>query len=245
MRVLTIGGSGHVGALLVPRLAALGHTQTLFDRRPPGYALPESVTLSLGDLTEIADLYRVLPGHDAVVYMAMGQITRTGRAGDSARTSFDANARGVWLACQVAEELGDVSRMVYASSLSVYENCIERPLPDERTTPADAHHLYGLTKRFGEECLASFCARSERLSGFSLRLCFPVESREDVVHHVAEGRDCALSGDETARAFHAALTAPVPPGRYAAVHVVGAAATPRVGIARAKELLGWEPDPKS
>jgi hypothetical protein len=52
--------------------------------------------------------------------------------------------------------------------------------------------------------------------------------------------DCALTAEETARAFHAALT--VPHHGFAAVPVVGRYARDRVNLALTKTLLGWEPD---
>lgn len=244
MRLLILGGSGHVGSLVVPRLAALGHAITLFDVRPPRFPLPDGASFTAGDITDLGALYQVAPGNEGVLYLAMGRMGYSSGPGDNARSSFEANALGVWLICEAALASGSITRIVYASSLSVYEDCLERPLPDEAAVPPDATNLYGVTKRFGEDSLRAFATRSERLSGFSLRLCFPVETAEDVARCVAEGRDCALTADETASAFHAALTAPEPPGRYAALHIVGSASVPRVGIARAKELLGWEPAPR-
>jgi hypothetical protein len=79
------------------------------------------------------------------------------------------------------------------------------------------------------------------LDGIALRLCLPVVDEAEVERMYQTGRgDCALTADETARAFHAALT--VPHQGFAAVPVVGRHARDRVNLARTKALLDWEPD---
>jgi len=245
MRVLVIGGSGHVGSLVVPRLAVRwGHAVTVYDRArlPPALAR-EGVTFLQGDLDDIAALHAAIEGQEAVLYLAMGQFGR-GMARDAAvRASFDVNARGVWQACEAAQQAGTVRRFVYASSLSVYRDALHRPLADE-DMPPDALALYGLTKTFGEMTLRRF-ALMERsgFSAFALRLCFPVETADEVARLARdEDRDCGLTGEETARAFHAALT--IPHSSYAALFITGARTRPgRVNLTRAKSLLDWEPDP--
>jgi len=244
MRVLIIGGSGHVGRLIVPKLARapFNHTITVFDRAEPAY---EGVRFVRGDLLAPGELAQAFTteGDDfeAVIYLAMP----SNHLGESERVaaSFAVNAGGVWTACADAERAG-VRRFVYASSLSVYDDPLTRTFPSE-DVPADADALYGLTKRFGEEVVARFARRGAFDASFALRLCFPVETAEDVVRCVADGRDCALNGDETARAFHQALIAAPPPAAphgFAPVFVVGAHASARVNLGRARDWLGWKPD---
>jgi nucleoside-diphosphate-sugar epimerase len=243
MKALVIGGSGHVGSLIVPRLAAhYGHELTLLDIRPPAYEPPGAHVLA-GDLLDATALgvAAARVKHEAVLFLAMGAHV-PGDRWATAQSAFDVNARGVWLACQAAVEAG-IRRFVLASSLSVYEDCFARPLPNA-DEPPDATSLYGLTKSFGEAALRAWTQRSDparRLEGIALRLCLPVADEAEVERIYKIGRgDCALTADETARAFHAALT--VPHQGFAAVPVVGRHAHDRVNLARTKALLGWEPD---
>lgn len=249
MRTFVIGGSGHVGALVVPRLAALGHALTLFDLRAPDYPVPGGSRVVVGDLLDDSALQNALvptngSAHDALLYLAMGGTVRGDRAATT-KNAYDVNGRGVWLACQTGAEAG-VGRFVLASSLSVYEECFTRALPSE-AEPPDAVSLYGLTKSFGEQTLAAWTRRPTKpqiVSGVALRLCLPVPDAAEVRARHETGRgDCALTADETARALDAALTLS-PHAGFDAVHLAGgeAARTGRVNVAKAKTLLGWEPD---
>ena len=243
MKILVIGASGHVGGLIVHLLAThYSHELTLFDIRAPAYDPPSGARLIKGDLLDKKALASTVASaeYDAVLFLAMGANVPGDRSATT-QSAFDVNARGVWLACQAAVEAG-IRRFVLASSLSVYEDCFTRPLPhgDE---PPDATSLYGLTKGFGEAALCVWTQRSDperRLAGIALRLCLPVADEVEVERMYQIGRgDCALTADETARAFHAALT--VPHQGFAAVPVVGRHARDRVNLERTKTLLDWEP----
>lgn len=235
MRVLLIGGSGHVGSLIGPRLAAHGHTVTVFDRTPPPY---DSAAFVDGSVTDGPALQAASADQDAVVYLAMGSFRASQTPDETAGLAFDVNAKGVWLACDAAVRAG-IRRFIYTSSLSVYADALSRPLPSEDIVP-DAVDLYGLTKTFGEMTARRFALRG-LLDVFALRLCFPVADAAEVERRVAEGKDCALTADETAAAFLAALDHDRHAG-FAAVHIVGRHAAERVSLERARTLLGWEPE---
>ncbi len=243
MRVLVIGGSGHVGRLLVPRLARapFDHAVAVFDRVEPAY---DGARFVRGDLMAGDELSHAFAseanGFEAVIYLAMP--SNDLRDSERVNASFAINAGGVWTACAASERAG-VRRFVYASSLSVYDDTLTRPLATEEI-PADSSALYGMTKRFGEDVLERFARRGVFEAAFALRLCFPVETAEEVAQNVRDGRDCALTANETARAFHQALIAPPPPTphAYAPVFVVGESARARVDVTRAREWLHWEPD---
>lgn len=70
MRVLILGGSGHMGSLVVPLLAQQ-HQLTIFDRRPPVPAFPE-VAFVEGDVSDGPDLLAAMKGQEAILYLAMG-----------------------------------------------------------------------------------------------------------------------------------------------------------------------------
>lgn len=121
----------------------------------------------------------------------------------------------------------------------MYDETFTRPLPSENEPP-DARGLYGLTKTLGETVVRRFVLCGDLSSALALRLCLPVENAAQVAGHTEAGRDCALSAGDTARAFHAALVANH--AGFDALFLVGKAASQRVSIAKAKDLLGWEPE---
>jgi nucleoside-diphosphate-sugar epimerase len=157
-KVVVIGGSGYVGGLLLPSLAAR-HEVRVLDLKPPvgGY---EHVA---GDATDPAVLRVAVDGVDAVVHCAMAP-------GRSERAAFDVNVTSVHLALVAAHQAG-VPHAVHLSSLSVYARVKGRRLPDE-SVPTDATDRYGLTKRLGEQVCAA-AARRFGLSVNVLRLAFP------------------------------------------------------------------------
>ena len=170
MKVLVIGGSGHVGGLTLPHLAQQ-HTLRVFDLRPPASPDWEYVAGNIGDL---AALSRAAEGMDALLYMAMGNKEYT--LPDAITTNFDVNIKGVYLALYAAHSAG-ITHAMYTSSMSVYGgDLMQRSFPDEELTP-DSSHLYGFTKRLGEEVCQN-AAREWGMSVNALRLCFPIAEDE-------------------------------------------------------------------
>jgi nucleoside-diphosphate-sugar epimerase len=166
MRLLVIGGSGHVGTLVLPYLRER-HAVTVYDLKPPAVGEVEYVA---GDVNDYPTLRAATEGRDAVVYMAMG--VGHSRTTEARASSFDVNVKGVFLALEAAREAG-ITHAVYASSMSVYQGNLEaREFSDEDLAP-DARTTYGLTKRFGEEVCRAACA-THGMSVNALRLCWPL-----------------------------------------------------------------------
>jgi nucleoside-diphosphate-sugar epimerase len=93
MKVLVIGGSGHVGSLVMPYLAR-EHSIRILDRRAP-LEKPPNVDFVEGDLwipQRCQVLWRV---RSALLYMAMGQMNP---GSPNVESAFDVNVKGVYLA---------------------------------------------------------------------------------------------------------------------------------------------------
>lgn len=231
MKILIVGGSGVVGALVVPILAET-HAVRVFDLRPPPY---EGTEYAAGSVTDLDALRAAAQGMDALIYMAMGSLQWTETVGIT--SAFDVNVKGVHLALRAAHEAG-ISQAVYTSSMSVYaeESLTRRYFSDEDLTP-DAPHLYGFTKRLGEEV----CQNAARLWGMdinALRLCFPTAEAAWLEKTVLGTPTLATTAPDVARALLAALTYR---GGFQTFTISGDYEQKTMNMSKAKRLLGWEP----
>ncbi|MBB6052489.1 NAD-dependent epimerase/dehydratase family protein [Armatimonas rosea] len=225
-KLLVIGGSGHVGGLILPFLAEQ-YTLTVFDLKEPtlGHWVP-------GDVRDFDALKAAGQGCAKLLYMAMGN--HDGSTHPTAQ--FDVNVTGLYLALRAAQAAG-ITHAALTSSMSVYEQLGQRFFWDEDAEP-DAHHHYGLTKRLGEE-VARSAWRQWGISVNALRLCLPV-TEETWQSLAQEGRqDIHTEASDVARAILAALEYAF--GGYQAFMISGDWQEKRMNMSKAKAMLGWEP----
>jgi nucleoside-diphosphate-sugar epimerase len=234
VRVLIIGGSGHVGTLVLPYLAE-HHELTVFDLRPP--AEPAHSTFVRGDLRDARSVRGAVDGSDAVVFMAMGPTTGWGSP-DNARTHLEVAVAGLNVALQTAHD-ADIPHAVYTSSMSVYNTPSgRRQFPDE-SVPPDATNFYGLAKRLGEEVCRNAVLAWD-MSVVALRLCHPTADAEFPRSDAPSlTRTISTSARDTARALLAALE--YRGHGFEAFCISGDAGEQRVSLAKARTTLGWEP----
>jgi len=235
LRVLVIGGSGYLGTLLMPFLAQ--HHMRVFDLRPPTHSDIEYIQ---GSIYDPAALFNAAVGMDAVLYMAMGSHIPLdgddwGRI-ESHTDAFDVSVKGLYLALHAAHNAG-IEHAVYTSSMSVYsDNGLGRFGADE-DIPADADHVYGLTKRLGEEICRSAC-RTWGMSVNALRLYLPVsEDKWQAEARKAEPTPWTTAEDTA----HAVLAALEFRNSFQAFTLSGDYEQKLMSLAKAKRLLGWEP----
>ncbi|MCS7061471.1 MAG: NAD(P)-dependent oxidoreductase [Anaerolineae bacterium] len=231
MKVLVIGGSGHVGSLTLPILKQ-HHTLRVFDLRPPADATLEYVA---GDVTDYDALLKASQNMEALIYMAMGSLAWDTLMGIT--TAFDVNVKGVYLALKAAHAAG-ISHAVYTSTMSVYKDPLQPPYyyPDE-DVPPDARHFYGLTKRFGEE-ICRVAARDYSMSVNALRLCYPQDEEKWLAETKAGVPTIATTGPDVARALLAALDFRC---GFQAFMISGDYEHKIMNMQKAKCLLGWAP----
>jgi len=234
MRVLVVGGSGYVGGLVLPLLAER-FALRVFDRNPPADPAWEYVQ---GDITEPGAMIPAAEGMDALLYMAMG--TNRGLPGiHDPAPAYDINVKGVHLALDAAARAG-VKRVVYTSSLSVYDGHLDitSGATDREEIPPEPGTVYGFTKYLGEE-VCRFFHRAHHLPVIVLRLCYPV-SRERWHAHYDPGRvNPQTSAPDLARALIAALE--LEHTNYEVIHITGDFTGRAYHHEKARRLLGWEP----
>jgi nucleoside-diphosphate-sugar epimerase len=237
MRMLFIGGSGYVGALLLPYLARV-HDVVVFDKRPPTTDVP----YILGDATDLAALQDALKNMDVLVHCAMGSADLDPVAG--AAEAYDVNVKSVHLALLAAHQAG-VPHAVHISSLSVYRDLLDRELTGEE--PPDATDLYGLTKRLGEQvCQAAVCEWG--LTVTILRLTWPTADAdwpawtrfgEPILHHTGDG---VLVEPTAASDLATAVLSAVDYRAGCETFLIsGDRSARRWSIDKAQRLLGWSP----
>lgn len=229
MRVLVIGGSGDVGSLVLPILAEQ-HEVRVVDLRLP---LVESIEFIQGDLTDPEVIGRAVQGMDALLFMAMGNKDFASMAG--ILTAFDISLKGLYLALYLAQQAG-VKHAVYTSTLSIYQDFAADYLTDESVTP-DSRHVYGFTKRVGEE-ICQIAAADWGMSVNALRLCFPLP--DEAWQEIARSGQlsCHTAGSDLARAVLAALEYR---DGFQAFMVTGDYMEKMMKMDKARNLLHWEP----
>lgn len=244
MKVLLVGGSGHVGQLITPYLKQK-HTLRVLDMSPPG---DDDVEYMAGSVLDPDAIQRALDGVDAFVWLAM----RNGQGGmvtdqdiESILNNYELNTKALHLFLYLAQEAG-LKRGVYTSSMSVHYRARES-YPGEDEVPLDSPSVYGLTKGLGEEICAYF-ARWFDMSIIGLRISGP-RRRAD---YLAQRRNPTRAGDgsyvfpldeeDMANAYLGALEAVTPTGgRYDAVFIVGDEAGQEHNLSKAARLIGWRP----
>ncbi|MDO5645552.1 MAG: NAD-dependent epimerase/dehydratase family protein [Dermabacter sp.] len=141
-RVLVIGGSGFIGSHMARELEARGIRFTIADLREPAFTLasgaaPDYVRL---DIRDEDALTRALAGHDAVLNLAAAHHD----FGVSERTFTSVNVGGARSLTAAMERAG-VDNLCFYSSVAVYGEHPERPVPNENTEP-DPTNAYGRSK---------------------------------------------------------------------------------------------------
>ncbi|MES2508776.1 MAG: D-erythronate dehydrogenase [Pseudomonadota bacterium] len=187
MDILITGGAGFLGARLARELLARGQlslagspaqnitTITLVDRAPPpaDIAADSRIRAVTGDLNALLmqDPTRgalVQEHHQLIVHLAAAVSGECEADFDlGMRSNLDAT-RALLEACR---RLSATPTFVFASSLAVFGNSAEQPLPpviDDRTLPTP-QNSYGIQKFIGEQLVADY-ARKGFIRGRNVRL---------------------------------------------------------------------------
>jgi nucleoside-diphosphate-sugar epimerase len=242
MKVLLVGGSGGVGTMVTPYLAAR-HELRVLDVRPPQH----DVEYVEGSTIVRADVERALDGVDAFVNMTMkspqgGWVTD--QTLEEITDNYLLNTLGLHLLLHAAAT-GGVLRGVHTSTMSVHHRRRDW-YPAEELVPLDTPSVYGLTKGLGERICEYFC-RWFDLSIVALRITMPrtrqqwLELRGEQ-QYLEGSRAYPTDEEDLADAYLRALEVTgAGRGRFDAVMIAGDVEQRDHNLAKAKRLLGWEP----
>ncbi|HUY24171.1 MAG TPA: NAD-dependent epimerase/dehydratase family protein [Candidatus Saccharimonadales bacterium] len=145
--VLVTGGRGFVGAHLVQRLVAAGHSVVSYNRDFTAEVTP-GVRAIQGELFDVPRLLTTLQKFSVDCIIHTAGMSHPGLSCDLAVTTFAANANGT-LAVLECARLAGIRRVVNFSSECAYGNQEESQVIDEsaRAVPTTP---YGVTKVTGE-----------------------------------------------------------------------------------------------
>ncbi len=245
MKLLLVGGAGHVGKLITPYLKAR-HTLSVLDLAAPD---DPGIKHIQGSVLAPEAIRAGLEGVDGFIWLAM----RSAQGGmvtdqdiETIVNNYDLNTKALHLFLYLAQEAG-VKRGVYTSSMSVHYRGRPR-YPGEDEVPLDSPSVYGLTKGLGEQICAYFAHWFE-MDIIGLRISGP-RRRAD---YLAQRRDPKRAGDgsyvfpldeeDMANAYLGAidtLAAPTP-GRFESLFIVGDEAGEEHDLSKAARLIGWRP----
>ena len=163
-KAFVIGGAGFIGLHVVERLLDEGWTVRIFDNMVRGDRDRANALVATGrvdvvdqDIRNGAAVMSAMRGYDYVINLAADSINKSVADPFS---SFDINVVGTHNVVAAAAALG-VTRIVYASSASVYGDPEKLPMhEDDRLNPLTP---YCIGKRTGEDILAYY----ERRAGLS------------------------------------------------------------------------------
>src|SRR5262245_20395423 len=128
MKVLVTGGAGFIGSHVVDELAAAGHEPRIFDLVPSAHHLPGEVETHLGDLTDPAAVAEAARGCDALAHLAA--VADVSEVAADPLYAQRVNTGGTANALEAARGAG-VARVVYASTIWVYDGCDSSPVDED------------------------------------------------------------------------------------------------------------------
>jgi nucleoside-diphosphate-sugar epimerase len=244
MKVLLVGGSGHVGSFITPYLREK-HELRVLDLRPPRH---DGIDYVEGSITDTSALARALDGVDSFIHLVM----KSPQGGSSTeqdetiiRENYEVNAMGLHLLLYTAQGMG-VRRGVYTSTMSVHYR--ERFwYQSEETAALDTPSAYGLTKGFGE-LICQYFARWFDMNLIGLRITGPrtraqfLEQRRNPPVYPGNHRLFITDEEDLASAYRGALAAvQVGHGRFDAIFIAGDEAEEEHNLSKARRILGWQP----
>lgn len=239
MKVLLVGGSGHVGTMTLPYMKD-HHQFRILDLFPPK---DPSIEYVQGSVTDPQIVQQAVKGMDTFIYMVMKRPTDHNSSAanfDDIVANYEANLMGLHILLHAAKAEG-IGHGVYTSTFTVHERT-RNHFPSEEQVPRDNPGVYGLTKGLGERVCQYFC-REHDMSIIALRITGP-STREQWIERRAQPKSDVVhvwwtDEEDLARAYLAAIS--VQHIGFDAVFIAGDEEGKEINLSKAKRLLAWEP----
>jgi UDP-glucose 4-epimerase len=147
-RVLVTGGAGFIGSHMVDRLLSEGYQPVVLDNLSTGRRedVNPAAEFHQGDVCNPADLAPIFAGGLAAVIHIAGQASIRLSFADPSR-DLQVNTLGTINVIQACLQYG-VSRLLFASSMTIYGNA--NPAPTPESAPPDPVSYYAVTKYAAE-----------------------------------------------------------------------------------------------
>ncbi len=242
MKILLVGGAGHVGTCTTPYLKR-HHDLRVLDIAKPRHEV-EYIEGSIADPEALAC---ALDGVDAFINLTM----KSGQGGlDSHQTeaqivdNYTVNCLGLHLLLYTAWRLG-VKRGVHTSTMSVHYRA-RSYYPSEEEAPLDGPNVYGFTKGLAEGICRYFARQFDmnlavlRITGPRSRAQFLAQAKNPP--HYPPGSLYFTDEEDLAKAYLAALDyVSTGHGRCDVFFISGDADHREMNMSKARTVLGWEP----
>src|SRR5689334_3752007 len=189
-RVLVTGGSGFIGSHVVDSLLDAGHRVVNYDLRPSPYHANGDIETAIGDLEDTEALAAALRGCDAAIHLAA--YADVGIVIEDPAGAERANSGGTLSVLEACRAAG-VKRVVYGSTIWVYNECDDDPVTEESALNLPKH-LYTASKLAGEMYCTSYAELYE-LEPTILRFGIPYGPRARPATVIAIFIDKALRGE--------------------------------------------------
>ena len=250
MKVLLVGGSGHVGTLVTPYLQQV-HEVRVLDLAPPS----RDVDFVEGSIADPEALARALDGMDTFITMVMkggqGGFTRD-HTPQLAIDNYTVNCLGLHLLLLAAHDLG-IHCGIHTGTMSQHHRGRDW-YPGEDHVPLDGPNVYGLTKSLAEGICRYFARRMhvlnrDELNEFRMNLAvFRITGPSTRERFIERRNSPPVAGvvptdeEDLARAYLAGLDfVREGRGRFDAFFIAGDENNREVNLSKARALLGWEP----
>jgi CDP-glucose 4,6-dehydratase len=148
--VLVTGGTGLLGSWLVEALVQKGARVVCLVRdgipqsRLLTAGLTSKVAMVSGAIEDITVLERALSEYEVDTVFHLAAQTIVGVANRSPLGTFEANIKGTWNVLEACRRVGQISRIILASSDKAYGDC--DVLPYDEATPLQGEHPYDVSK---------------------------------------------------------------------------------------------------
>ncbi len=246
MKVLLVGGSGHVGTFITPYIRER-HDIRVFDLAPPRH---EGVDFVQGSITDTDAIKIALDGMDTFIWLVM-QSPQGGASTEQdekvIRENYEVNNKGLHLFLWTGYNQG-IRNGVYTSTMSVHFRT-RRWYPSEDEVPLDTPSAYGLSKGFGE-LICRYFARHFGMNLAALRITGP-RTREQWIEYRSAEHEVDPSGapplhvtdeEDLANAYLAAVDyVQIGKGSFEPFFIAGDENNAEHNLTKAERDLGWKP----